>query len=127
MNLISGEAAEDPEMFAALLKRFIRMHVTIVDEFEELLISPVILLNEIWRKGRSAGDCDDIAMLAASVLASVGAQVNFKAVFPQPDGSYAHVIIEYCFPRQGVWKDFDATIPGDPVYPPDFLIEEIVS
>ena len=84
--------------------------MVIVDEFEEVCISPLVMINEIAETGRSAGDCDDIAMLAASLIAGIGAQVRFEARFPQPDGSFGHVFCQYKFPEQDDFADFDPTI-----------------
>lgn len=102
------------------------MFVSLADEFEELLISPCRLLLEIQKNGTAFGDCDDISMLAASMLASMGARVRFAAVFPQEDGSYSHVIVQYAFPNQD-WRDFDGTISFNPEYPPDMITEEVES
>ena len=80
LDLIGDGSARNPDVFIGILKRWILLHVVIVDEFEEV-ISPLVMINEIAETGRSAGDCDDIAMLAASLIASIGAQVRFEARF----------------------------------------------
>jgi transglutaminase-like putative cysteine protease len=110
LDLMRVEWVENPEIFAQALFNWILVRITIVDEFEELLISPIRLLAEIDRKGHAAGDCDDIAMLGASMLASVGAITRFAAVVPQPDGSFSHVIVQYRWKRDAPWVDFDPTI-----------------
>jgi transglutaminase-like putative cysteine protease len=104
------------------------MHVTIVDEFEELLISPIVMISEIVQLGQTAGDCDDIAMLSASILSSIGAQTRLQARFRQPDGSFAHVFCQFQFPYDSGWSDFDPTIGYMPtVYTGETLTEDIVS
>jgi hypothetical protein len=125
---IVHSGASNPDNLVLVLKNWIQVHVYLVDEFEELLISPVVMLDEILLSGKTSGDCDDVAMIAASMLASVGADTRLVAVFRQPDGSYGHVFCQYKFPRQDEWRDFDPTINGVGSYPSDdMLVMEIVS
>jgi transglutaminase-like putative cysteine protease len=127
LDLIRSDHVSDPKIFAAVLYNWIRTVVIIVDEFEELLISPLIMLEQIRDIGATSGDCDDVAMLAASMLASMGAEVRLVACFPQSDGSYAHVLTRYRFPREENFTDFDATILFPPAYPEDVLSIDIIS
>jgi transglutaminase-like putative cysteine protease len=128
INLISGASIGNPELFVRALVLWIINRVKVVDEFEELLISPKIMLEEIGRQGYTAGDCDDMAMLAASMLASVGADVRFRAVYPLPDGSYRHVIVEYLFPGQPDWQSIDPRAGiGQKSYPEDSLTMDVIS
>jgi hypothetical protein len=92
------------------LFNWLLVRVTIIDEYEELLISPLIMISEIEKNGRTGGDCDDVAMLSASLLGSVGAAVRFRAVQELDDGSFAHVFTEYKFPRDKDFSIFDLTI-----------------
>lgn len=128
VELMRVEWVTEPEMFVNAILNWMLTHIDIVDEFEELLISPLVMIREIDSAGRTAGDCDDCAMLAAALLASVGAMVQLVACFPQPDETYAHVFTRYKFPRQSEWMDFDATIGYTrPVYPADVLTVDIIS
>lgn len=128
LQIISGAFVTDPTMIVEALWFWIKMHVTIIDEFEELLISPITMIREIEEKGQSAGDCDDITMLAASIIASAGAETQIKAVFPQSDGSFAHVITAFRFPGMRNFVDFDPTSEDkEPVYPDKCLILDIES
>jgi len=128
LNLIGFGSVRNPSVFVDILKRWILMHVTIVDEFEELLISPIVMISEIVQLGQTAGDCDDIAMLSASILSSIGAQTRLQARFRQPDGSFAHVFCQFQFPYDSGWSDFDPTIGYIPtVYTGETLTEDIVS
>jgi transglutaminase-like putative cysteine protease len=128
VDLIRSEFLANPLDLVEALRSWIIRHVYIVDEFEELLISPSIMIDQINYRGSAAGDCDDVAMLAAAVLASAGAAVRLIAAFPQPDGSYSHVFTRFKFPKQAEWLDFDPTIGyNQPDYPPDVLAVEIIS
>ncbi len=99
----------------------------IIDEFEELLTSPLLMLAEIEATGRASGDCDDLAMLSASILASIGADVRFIAVGELEDGGFSHVFTQYRFPEWPDWIDFDVTIPAPRERSGRFLIEEVKS
>jgi len=128
VELIRAEYVADPELFVRALMNWLLITVTIFDEFEELLISPIIMLDEIERRGSTFGDCDDVAMLGASILASAGALCRLTACFPQDDGSYGHVIVQYKFPRQEDFRDFDPTIGYNwGAYPADTLSVDIIS
>lgn len=110
--ILRGCYAQNPESLAIGLFHFLMQRIIIIDEFEEVLRSPLILLSEIEANGKTSGDCDDCAMLSASLLASAGAMVRFRAIERQLDGSYAHVFTEYKFPRRGEWLQFDITVSG---------------
>ncbi len=128
VDLIRSDHVGNPLLLAEALRGWIIRHVNILDEFEEILISPAQIIDEIELIGVSQGDCDDVAMLAASILASAGAMVRLAACFPQPDGSYGHVFSRFKFPRQAEWIDFDPTIGYNrPVYPADVLSMDIIS
>lgn len=127
VSLIGDHGAEDPEIFVDVLRGWLRTHITIVDEFEELLQSPILMIDEVRKNGVAYADCDDVSMLAASIIASIGGLVRYAAVFPQPDGSFSHVIVQYKFPRQAAWRNFDATIDFRGTYPPDMLLMDVIS
>jgi len=113
----------NPSMIVRALQNWILLHVDIVDEFEEVLISPVVLIQLIDAQGRAMGDCDDIAMLAASVIASAGAETWFIALDPAADGSYGHVAVAYAFPSDQEFYIFDPTIASiRPIGAEDFKI-----
>lgn len=128
LHLIGHGAACNPDTFVSIFKSWVLMHVTIIDEFEELLISPIRMIHDAVVNGQAYGDCDDIAMLAAAVLSSIGASTQLQARFKQDDGSFAHVFCQYQFPYQDTWRDFDPTIGYMPtVYSGETLIENIIS
>lgn len=129
LELFRAPCIADPSLFVDAFLNWILIHVDIVDEFEELLISPCRILAEVEAGGRSMGDCDDMAMLSASVLASVGAMARLVACWPNPDGSFQHVFCQYKFPRSDNWRDFDPTRGyNQPDYPTnDLLIVDIIS
>jgi hypothetical protein len=127
-DLIRGGFSLSSSDLAYAVRSWLLLHVILVDEYEEVLISPRIMLNNIADLGTATGDCDDMTMLAASLLASAGAQIQLVACFPQPDGSYGHVFCRYLFPNQSAYVDFDPTIGYNvPSYPGDVLTLDVIS
>lgn len=128
VELISRDFVENPELFAIALYNWLGIRVRVMDEFEELLRSPIVMIDEIERKGMTFGDCDCLAMLSAAILGSAGALVRFRAVEPRADGSYGHVLTEYKFPRSAEWTVFDLTVPANGVtIGNDSLTLEVIS
>lgn len=124
-DIIMMHAAAGPLYFVEAVRTYILAYVCITDEFGETLISPLRMLREIEVYGRTSGDCDDIAMLAASLLAVMGFAVRFKAIGQTPRGWYSHVFVEYSIAGLG-WKPFDPTIKGIPVYDRDDFIVQVI-
>jgi hypothetical protein len=86
---------------ASAVHAWIRSHVSFVEDAQlaqgltdapddaEVLIRPIDLLT----MPNPVGDCDDFAMLAASMLRALGIEASFKTVEadPQSPGLYSHV------------------------------------
>lgn len=62
----------------------------------EYLTDPVDMVKNI-QNGTAQGDCDDMALLAATLLLTVGHQPLFRAVrYEQPLGNYNHIyVVDY--------------------------------
>lgn len=71
----------------------------------ELVASPQVQLCGLWAGGRIEGDCDDLAVLAATLGAAVGLAPRFVVISLSPDGPYEHVWAELWTGHQ--WVDFD--------------------
>jgi transglutaminase-like putative cysteine protease len=110
LDILRFTGASDPATLARAIFNWILTHVTVVDEYEELLIPPDEMIMTISRTGYACGDCDDVAMLSAALLCSVGAQCRFMAINRQADGSYGHVLTQYHFPKGDIWENFDPTV-----------------
>ncbi len=80
----------------------------------ELLKSPDVMLQEWTYRGAISGDCDDAAILAASVALASGYRVRWVVLGFRPGGPYGHVYAE-AWDGQG-WQDFDITRPAQ--FPP---------
>jgi transglutaminase-like putative cysteine protease len=80
----------------------------------ELLKSPEVMLQESDLQGEAAGDCDDAAILGASVALASGYRVRWVVLGFQRGGPYGHV---YAEANDGHgWQDFDVTRPAQ--FPP---------
>lgn len=122
--LISGSVyAQNRAELARALSDWVRMHVHVYSEPEELLYHPLRLVEAIQAQGYVAGDCDDAAILLGSLLSSVGIPARFKAAFEAPDGSFGHVFTEY---HDGLgWRSLDPTISFYPVVPGPWMTVEV--
>jgi transglutaminase-like putative cysteine protease len=127
LQIAQGIYATDAQDFARGIERYVQARLRIVDEFDELLIDPVVLLQQMESPGfdRPAGDCDDAATVIATLLLALGIPARFKAILrDRIEGHYRHVFAEY--KQNGAWVPVDPTLPFYPVYAPgDFIIEEI--
>jgi len=121
LELVSG--SQNPGDLAQSIQRFIRLAVTIVDEPDEMLHRPEWIIRQINEKGYTFGDCDDVAMLSAALLAAAGIPVRFKAIGPAPDGSMEHVFTEWS--GSAGWTALDPTIDFYPVYGAEFLVQDV--
>jgi transglutaminase-like putative cysteine protease len=84
-------------------------------EYGETLQSPEATIN------LGAGDCDDQAVLAATMLASLGHETRFKTVALRnsPD-ELSHVYVEVRDKRTGRWISVDPTVESSyPGWEPD--------
>ncbi len=76
----------------------------------ELLKSPGVLLAELENKGYASGDCDDAAILGASLALAAGFPVRWVVLGFHPRGPFGHVYAEAF--DAGQWTDFDVTRPA---------------
>lgn len=89
---------------ARRLHAFVRDQIRYVQDTDgvELLHEPVTLLQT------GAGDCDDKAILLASLLGSIGHRTRFIAVAFEP-GRFSHVWVQDYL--NGRWVDLETTEP----------------
>ncbi len=77
----------------------------------ELLKSPAYMLGEWDRTGRITGDCDDAAILGASLALASGYRVRWVLLGFEPGAPFKHVFAE-AQKGGGPWVDFDVTKPS---------------
>lgn len=71
----------------------------------EYVRSPIQMLREYCRAGYTRGDCDDLTLLAASLLNAVGVAVQIVAVKLPGSEVYNHVLLRANI--RGEWRWFD--------------------
>lgn len=100
----TGLQQKDFEGEAKRIHAFVRDQIRYVRDTDnvELLHDPVTLLQI------GAGDCDDKAILLASLLGSIGHPTRFIAVAFEP-GRYSHVWLQDYL--AGHWVDLEPTEP----------------
>lgn len=79
----------------------------------ELLKDPQRLCEEIVSKGWARGDCDDIAVLMATMALQVGRDAQFVVAGFGARGNYSHVFARVKDPRSGVWIVLDPVAGSD--------------
>jgi hypothetical protein len=84
---------------------WIKSNIEFRGEYQETLQSPEATIN------LGAGDCDDQAVLAASMLNSLGYETRFRvvALHGSPD-EYSHVYVEVRDKTTGDWIPLDPTV-----------------
>lgn len=99
---------------AATLRCFLADHYRFVPDargpWVDLIRTPHAQANAILNAGEAAGDCDDLAVLGATLGRLAGLAARFVAVgFQGPDGPLSHVWAEVATPLG--WLDLDVTRP----------------
>lgn len=100
------------------MTRFVKRHVKYVADPEgtEFVISPLIMLAEIWERGETIGDCDDHVLLLNALLRSLGIQTKVVGVKLHTPDRFDHVISS-AFDGDR-WQDIDlcAKVVPQPFY-----------
>jgi hypothetical protein len=81
---------------ARAIGKFVQSHVRYVKDIAgvETLHSPDMLIRMMTDVGYTAADCDDMALLIASMLLSIGIVPKFRAVrYNSPTGPYNHIYV----------------------------------
>ncbi len=76
--------------------------------YMEAVHDPRQLLTTIRARGFCAGDCDDVATVAAALGLSIGLRARFVAI---GRAAFEHVYAELADPAGGPWRDIDTTRP----------------
>lgn len=84
----------------------------------ERLEDPLLMIQNL-AKGTAAGDCDDMSLLIATLLLSIGAQPFFRVVrYQGKHGPYNHIYV-VCYERNGKTKPkrvvLDAIVKDKPI------------
>lgn len=124
IELAAGLGSSGPVEGSRIIEEYLRTVYTLVDEPEELLVDPIVQMDELETSGAIHGDCDDVAMMTAALLYMIGLETRFKAILSNPDGSFQHVFAEFRLKQPIRWCAVDPTVEGILVYPKgDFIVE----
>lgn len=80
----------------------------------EWLQRPSRLAAEIMVRGQAVGDCDDRAMLAASLALALGMRPAFVVIGTRADGPYEHVYYALWMGEVARWQPFDPQEVAEP-------------
>lgn len=90
-NVKSQDYVHEAEAIARFVKEKVR-YVRDIAGMEQLH-DPVTMIDQIQR-GNAQGDCDDMSLLIATLLLSIGHQPYFRIVRYRPGvGSYQHIYV----------------------------------
>lgn len=103
---------------ALAIGRFVQKNVRYVRDIEgiEQLHDPLTMIDQI-KKGMSQGDCDDMSLLIAALLLSIGHQPYFAIVRYNP-GPWQHIYVVVYEKNWGKDKQrivLDAILKRDPI------------
>lgn len=90
----------------------------------EYVRSPVKLLRQFCQRGFAQGDCDDMALLTASLMTALGFKARIVAVKINGSDYYNHVLNQVMV--RGQWKWFDGCNKDNPTKQwTDFISKDI--
>jgi len=114
--IIGPYGVECSGLRALAIREFLGEYVSFVPDpvGHELLRSPGYLLERIRDVGYASGDCDDVAILGASLGMAVGLPARFVLLGFARDLPFTHIYTEL-WTSEG-WAELDTTAP-DPVPP----------
>lgn len=73
----------------------------------EWVKDPERLVEEIQANGRANADCDEIALLIATMIRQVGREAEFVTVGFQKNGAHSHVFTRGLEPKSSTWIVLD--------------------
>jgi len=128
MVSLVNQAVSDSELRAAIvtavgrsahdlsaLDLWVRGHFRYRPEQNEVIRTPSFMWHSWQTEGWFEGDCDDVSVMFATVLRSLGYHlVRFVAIrYNSNNPAFEHVFVEAYDFRSGGWRVFDPTVsPG---------------
>ena len=98
----------DLEGAARALIRWVKDHITFLPDPEgtEYVISPLVVLERVYKSGKSFGDCDDHCLVLVALMRSIGIEARIIGVKQGPASTwFDHVIVQV--PTERGWVDVD--------------------
>lgn len=102
-----GIGDNDARAHIRVMTEFVKQSVKYVADPEgtEFVISPLVMLKDIWSNGSTIGDCDDHVLLFNSLLRSLGIETKVIGVKLHGGDRFDHVIAAALC--DGEWIDVD--------------------
>jgi len=94
LHLLTMWRPGDARLGVSRITRWVRQHMAYVNEPIETLHGPAWMLATIEAQGRVWGDCDDAAMLTATLGLSCGLAARLVAIRPPNTEDFVHVFSE---------------------------------
>lgn len=125
-QIVAGVDGRNPVAQASAIRSWLAGHFQFLRDplGAELLHTPRLMLTRIMQSGTVRADCDDAAILGASLARSIGLRTRFVVVgFLASNAPFRHVWAEASAssgPQAGQWVEFDVTrqaqqIPWDKI------------
>lgn len=120
IRMTTAELVRDvpPPMQPRVIQGFVTERTTFLPDptHAELLHSPEVLMQQILTRGIVPIDCDDVAMLTASMALAVGLRARFVVVGFRSSRSapFRHVWTDIHVPGSRLWLSVDPTRPLQP-------------
>lgn len=110
--LLLGTPTRNASAQVFAIRQWLSDHVIFLRDPDgvELLHAPDWMLHQIHTRGRLMVDCDDVAILAATLAKAAGLPARFVVLGFIPGRGYQHVFTEVFDGRS--WVDLDVTRPG---------------
>lgn len=118
-GILEGTPVRDYAAHAAKLREWVKDHVRFTRDpnGREMLRCPGYLLDRIDRHGLVEGDCDDVAVLSASLGKAVGFPADFVALAFDPTGKRYQHVYSVLYGPDGTPFEMDTT-KADQYIPP---------
>jgi len=114
VGIVRGVAGTSAALQARLIRDWVESRVLFLPDplGTELLHEPSALIVHIYKEGVAHVDCDDVALLAATLGRSIGLRTRYVAVGFSPQSPYQHVWAELASPSGAPrWLPVDPTRP----------------
>lgn len=113
VDIVRFVTPRDYIAMSSAIRQWLADHIRFLrdPEGKELSYSPRLMIRAINDYGITNVDCDDAAVLAASLGRSVGLRARFSLIgFVKPDASLSHVFTELAGPSASApWVEQDVT------------------
>jgi transglutaminase-like putative cysteine protease len=113
-----------PGSFIVGIDRFLRRVFVYREERDEVLRDVPFMLNDLATLGHMEGDCDDMAIMSASLLCCASIPARLTAIQSLNADEYDHVFTEAKV--DGTWIPVDPTVPYGTHYNVFGFMSEVV-